>query len=309
MRIGIYHLNQVGDFLFSLPFLKSLRTAHPDATIEGFLPKNLISLAAHSPYFTDTTIRPEGRDIGFWELLKTKKYDWWISLSASPKSYFTAKRSGAKRRSGFKRPFLTTFLTESVPYRHPFNLENVQRLRDHLGLPNVGDDYRGMLSFSPEFVKQEENRWKGTNFSEIVALSPGSSGHRPEKHWPEERYASLIPKINRMGYQPMLIGSPKEKENLEQIREESGNRAINLAGTLSLPQLAYFLSKVRILICNDSGAMHLASVFETPLIALFGSTSPSQTGPHNRNSLLINCQEIKMLTVDRVLESTERILM
>jgi len=39
------------------------------------------------------------------------------------------------------------------------------------------------------------------------------------------------------------------------------------------------LKHSKCLLCNDSGAMHLANILGTPIFAIFGPTSPEKTGP------------------------------
>ena len=36
-KIGVLHLNQIGDLVFSLPLLKALREAYPEAAIHSIL--------------------------------------------------------------------------------------------------------------------------------------------------------------------------------------------------------------------------------------------------------------------------------
>jgi ADP-heptose:LPS heptosyltransferase len=54
---------------------------------------------------------------------------------------------------------------------------------------------------------------------------------------------------------------------------------LNLTGATTLKQLAALLSGVDVLLCNDSGPMHLAAAMETPVVGLFTCTSPLLSGP------------------------------
>ncbi|MCB1135728.1 MAG: glycosyltransferase family 9 protein, partial [Chlamydiia bacterium] len=57
-------------------------------------------------------------------------------------------------------------------------------------------------------------------------------------------------------------------------------RVVNLAGGTSLRQLMALIKLSDIFLTNDSGPMHIAAALETPLLALFGSTSDTKTGPY-----------------------------
>ena len=54
---------------------------------------------------------------------------------------------------------------------------------------------------------------------------------------------------------------------------------MNLAGQTTLRELCAVLKMCRLLLTNDSGPMHVAAALGTPVVALFGSTSPELTGP------------------------------
>jgi heptosyltransferase-2 len=61
-----------------------------------------------------------------------------------------------------------------------------------------------------------------------------------------------------------------------------------LAGVTSLRELACIIKDCDLLITNDSGPMHIAAAFDTPLIALFGSTDDAATGPYGKPDAVIN---------------------
>jgi heptosyltransferase-2 len=64
--------------------------------------------------------------------------------------------------------------------------------------------------------------------------------------------------------------------------------AINLAGVTSLRELACIIKDCDLLITNDSGPMHIAAAFGTPLIALYGSTDDRKTGPYGCSESVVN---------------------
>jgi len=54
---------------------------------------------------------------------------------------------------------------------------------------------------------------------------------------------------------------------------------VNLTGKTTLRELCVLLKLCRVLLTNDSGPMHVAAAVGTPVVVLFGSTSPELTGP------------------------------
>lgn len=65
------------------------------------------------------------------------------------------------------------------------------------------------------------------------------------------------------------------------------DRFMNLSGSTGLRELAAFLSECDVLVTNDSGPMHIGYAVGTPLVALFGSTSPERTGPVGKEATVI----------------------
>ena len=69
----------------------------------------------------------------------------------------------------------------------------------------------------------------------------------------------------------------------------SGNAAgpVNLAGRTSLKELAYLYSRCSVLVCTDTGPMHIAAAMGCRVVALFGPTSPLRTGPYGTGHSVI----------------------
>lgn len=301
MNIAIYNLNQLGDFVFSLPLLHALKKRYPSCAITTIVPPALKSLSPLTPYIDDYITRKNG-GLKFFKEIGIKNFDWWICVSRSPRAFLSAAASRAPRRIGFSGSLFSPLLTESIKHEPPFNINATVSLCNYLQLDPQYKDYRGLLSFTPELIKKEEERWKGTDFSKVIVIAPGSSGRKRFKRWPKEEYAKLIRGLCKMGFSISLTGAPGEYDELELIRNLSDSTATNLAGKLTLTELAFLLSKCRLLICNDSGSLHLASVFETPLIALYGPTSPAKSGPFNKNAHVIYSSELQKLSYEKVLE-------
>lgn len=127
---------------------------------------------------------------------------------------------------------------------------NAQTLREKLGLPTL----------------------------RAVALMPGAE-YGPAKRWPAEHFASLAKTMARDGIRSWVFGSQKEHALGEHIAQESEGAAINLCGRTGLGDVVDLLSSCWAAVTNDSGLMHVAAASGTPVVALFGSSSPDFTPP------------------------------
>ena len=121
----------------------------------------------------------------------------------------------------------------------------------------------------------------------LLGLNPAAE-YGPAKRWPEERFVETAVRIQRTRPCRWLVFGLKADLELatricSAISEAAGaNPAlhpVNLAGKTSLAELCAGLKLCRVLLTNDSGPMHVAAALGTPVVAIFGSTSPELTGP------------------------------
>jgi heptosyltransferase-2 len=77
------------------------------------------------------------------------------------------------------------------------------------------------------------------------------------------------------GYQPVVLGGADDVAEANQVQDRCRTLPLNLAGRLSLAELALLLSRAALLVTNDSGPMHVAGAVGAPLVAVFGSTTPA----------------------------------
>ena len=104
-----------------------------------------------------------------------------------------------------------------------------------------------------------------------VAMAPGAKW--PTKQWPLEFYAALAMKLEKeLGLRTIFMGATADAGVCQQAHALSGSRAVSLAGQTSLPVLAALLAQARLLVCNDSGPLHLGVAAGTRVLAFFGPT-------------------------------------
>ena len=105
----------------------------------------------------------------------------------------------------------------------------------------------------------------------IIAIAPGSVWKT--KRWPTEYYKTLVAQLAKNSFGVVLIGSKEEMQICDEVL--AGEDGINLAGKLSLLESAAVISKCHLMICNDSGALHISNAVETDVFAFFGPTVQS----------------------------------
>jgi len=112
----------------------------------------------------------------------------------------------------------------------------------------------------------------------IVVLQPGARYWF--KAWPPERFAELADRLSsQYGCQVLIGGSHQDIDLAQQIRQMTKSRPIIMAGRTTIKQFAAIAKKSALFVGSDSGAMHIASAVGTPMVALFGPSSPREWGP------------------------------
>lgn len=127
--------------------------------------------------------------------------------------------------------------------------------------------------------------------NKILILAPGAAFGEAKK-WPAEYFAQVANNKLNQGWQVWILGSSKDFETAENIVKLTNNQCINLSGKTSLIDTVNIISCGSCIVSNDSGLLHVAAAVKTPIIGIYGSTSPDFTPP------LINKAKKVILTVD-----------
>src|SRR2546429_8541352 len=121
----------------------------------------------------------------------------------------------------------------------------------------------------------------------LILLNPNASDLLPLRRWPPMRYVELSRRLLER-YPDLFIaftGAPAEASvNNRLAAEVSSNRVISLAGKTTLRQVLVLYTRSRILVTNDSGPAHFASMTPIHVITLFGPETPALFGARSSNT-------------------------
>jgi heptosyltransferase-2 len=118
----------------------------------------------------------------------------------------------------------------------------------------------------------------------FVAVAPGSIWGT--KRWPG--YGELVARLTRP---VVVLGSAADGALADDVAAAGAGRAFSAAGALSLRQSAALIARAELLVTNDSAPLHLATGVGTPVVAIFGPTTPSQGfGPIGAGSRVVQAK-------------------
>ncbi len=200
-------------------------------------------------------------------VLRTARFEEAVVLPVSFSSAWCAFRAGIQRRRGVSKECRGVLLTEALPGR----LRNVNEHLTH--------EYAMVLEtpyLSPEAWQPRQPRTRGNHhpYANAIVFCPGSK-YGPAKRWP--RFGELADHFSHDTI--VLLGDRDEAEAGRVIEARGPKRIVNLIGKTSLPEAVSIIAGSRLVVSNDSGLMHLAGFLGTPVVAIFGSTSPAWTRP------------------------------
>lgn len=292
----------IGDTVLTIPFLRNLRRAEPDAYIAWMVAPGSADVVKGIPYIDEmiywdpVTIHADSRGahrtlsskIAFIRDLRRRRFDKVYVLKRSFSSAVIAWLGGVPERIGFDTEGRGVLLTTKVPYRH--DQHEVENFLDVLKADRVKveDDFLKIWT-SPG----EEENASGvlanagvTPSDRIVAIHPFSA--ITERGWPMENFGKLVALFRQdRSLKPLIIGGPVDVEAFYKVRPLFGDSVIDLVGKCNLRDTIALLKRCSLFVGNDSGIMHLAAAAGNPVVALFGPQSPVKFGPWSKKAKAI----------------------
>ena len=313
-KIIFFHMNQLGDLLFSLPVLSAARKQWPGKVIYSVAkPEHfeILEKAGLADVLVPKCLACVFKKTRRLIQLRREKIEKGVFFSESPESMLLGFTAGIKERVGFSTASLSFLLTSKAERTGVPSLKNNKALGVKAGLKDIPENYVGLVKV-PEEISKEAESWlkeNSINPEKLVVIAPGASSRRRSKSWPPANWKVIIERLSEKGWSGVLAGAPTEKEELENILMSAFYGAAVFAPDAGLLKLAALMSKAKLFAGIDSGAMHLAASMGTKVVALFGETDPSQVGPMPlENNIVIKKDNMQEITVEEVWQNLSEAL-
>ncbi|MFQ5905103.1 MAG: lipopolysaccharide heptosyltransferase II [bacterium] len=289
--------NWIGDFVLSVPAIRALQSRFPRAKLTVVAHKRVSDLAlmvegveSVVEYDGGALGRGIGRLMGFSQRISSEPIDlsviFPLSFSSALMSYF----SGARRRLGYSTEMRGFLLTDRVAlpsnYRANHLSESYSNLLGEIGVEGRSDEPQ--LSIPRSCEKAERIlRKAGLNKDKMIVGMAPYAAYGPAKRWPIENFLHLAMNLlKKYDCRVMLFGSEEDAGPYRESPVRSDG-ILNLCGKLDLRASAYMLKRCACLISNDTGIAHVAAAVGTPVVSIFGSTSPSWTSPIGKRNVVV----------------------
>jgi lipopolysaccharide heptosyltransferase II len=289
-KILVREVNWVGDAVLTLPALEALDRRFPEAEIV-VLGRPWVAGLFGGQRSVDRVLDYESAGVhrglsGRWALARRLRQDGFDLAMVFPNSWDAAmvpRLAGIPCRVGYPTDGRRLLLT------HPVKAETGARERHqvfrYLDLVRaLGGDGEALprLTVTPDAIRAADDllAQQGVEAGVTwIAVNPGSV-YGSAKRWPPERFAAVADDLAvRRGTKVLLIGSRQETGILESVAWAMREPAVVLGGRTDIGMLPGLLRRARLLLTNDTGAMHVAAAVGTPVLAIFGPTDADATGP------------------------------
>ncbi|MCE9610369.1 MAG: lipopolysaccharide heptosyltransferase II [Chthoniobacter sp.] len=274
-RILIRASNWLGDAVMSVPAVRAIKRGRPDAQLSVLTPAKLADFWK-SVAGVDAVIAIEsGENVrAVAQKLRAQNFDAAILFPNSLRTALEVWLAGIPRRvgvPGHHRRWLLNQVFE--PKKKKKSPRPRHQVHDYLALAEfVGADIADALAPTTRQSPPAKR-------PPVIGLCAGAE-YGGAKRWLPERFAETMRLIHeRTGCEWKLFGVEKDRPVADAILATAAIPSTDLIGKTTLAQLMDELRTCDVLLSNDTGTMHLAAHLGVPVVALFGSTEPTLTGP------------------------------
>lgn len=317
--------DQLGDFLLSTPVLRAVRENFPQSFIALVVRPYFAPVALNNRYVDQVIVTYErlaqlrlSRLRQFWREIR-QGFDLAVMLntvSHSLTSDWIVQLSRARwvigpdhlPYKGTTRNFFYNFLVPYPTETGHQSRRNLDILRP-FGISTANE--RENMTLLPE-----EHNWAEAFLQErgrdrnrpCIAVQAGAA--KISNRWPVDNFAQAASRLAEQYHaQLLLTWGPKEIELGERLKAGIKGQIL-FGGFLDMRKTAALFAQADVVLCNDTGIMHLAAAVGTPLVAVFGSTNPDEWKPIGDEFVAVRADDhqIDSVTPDMMVAAASQLL-
>ena len=297
MKILIFTKNWLGDVLFEIPAMRTIRENFPEARIVALAPARCQEILEAVPYLSEVRVFDERASerslfskVKFVAWLGNEKFDKVFLFHRSFTRALLARLGGIPERVGFETSKRKKILTTSVPEptKPLHQVDYFLVLLKWAGLKvKFGAQYQFFYRPQDEAKALHSMETRGLKEKVFVAFHLGANWE--PKKWPAANFLGLAELLGRNFSCPVVLTGGGEEESVaEEMTEQAlHSNLISFCGKTSLGVLGALYQKAAFVVSSDSGPLHIASGVGTSVVALFGPTSPVLTGPRGTGKKVV----------------------
>ena len=278
-------LGDVGDVVMTLPLLRTLQKAYPQAKLHWIVSRPFHAIVEGVSGVELVVIDKPRGPLSFWRLwrqMRRYSFDWLLVPQASMRANLVTLVTRAKRKIGFgalhSRDLQHCFVDEYVPAEPEHLIDSFLRFATYVGAREHVMEWGLPL-------RAEEHAWAREQLAGCtgIRLAVVLAASKTERNWPVARYRETLGRLAaRWPLSVVLIGGPGEAERalVAELRQGLDVPVRDMVGRTDLRQLAAVLGQVDALLAPDTGPLHIAQAMGKPVVGLYAVAPSQKTGPY-----------------------------
>lgn len=279
-KIAVLRANALGDLMFALPALDTLKKKYPQAELvylgnewhkqflegrPGPVDRVIVVPKCHGIPHESDRVENEAEVVDFFERMKEEQFDIAFQMHGGGNhSNPFVKNLGAKLTVG-----LQTKGAPALDINVPYVLSQQEVLRYLEVVAQVGAKYHSLVpKVEVTFTDLIELESMVRPVDEAYAvLHPGATDI--QRRWPAEKFAQVGDFLIEKGIKVYITGSLNESKIVEEVIGNMKYAASNVRGQLSINALTALLAKAKVVVSNDTGPLHLARAVGAPTVGIY----------------------------------------
>lgn len=259
-RILILRLSSFGDIILTFPLLNLLMKQKN--FIIDFVVKSEYASLINSHPAVKKILEYNGKNLRVLRReIKSNNYDFIIDLHNNIRTIFLKLFQNSKvftfKKDSVKKIILVLFKINLLKNSPPVYLKYIRTFKEIIN------------NYSEDFSVSDLHTYSDLEIKKNFVLLAPSSKHFT-KTYPKEKYFEFI-KSNPNKFFVLTGSKNSEDINICRYLSELPN-TLNLAGKTNFGELIYLVRNSEMIICNDSGILHLAEALGKRVFVTFGCT-------------------------------------
>jgi ADP-heptose:LPS heptosyltransferase len=282
LKVGIIKTGAIGDMLLLTAIIDEIKQINPSSIITVINSADNCQVSDLIKNIDRTLVFDMHRPLQSIYALK-KKYAFdilldfapWLRATAIISFFIKAEFKVGFNRKGAYRHFIYDQLVDHSDDIH--ELENYRNLLKALGL--IIQYLEPTVRIGPNGL---HNKIKNEPYSRYAVFHMFPGGDKPYlKTWPQPKWLELAHRLLRYYDHIYITGAKADKKDAQSFIKKINSlpEIVNLAGKLSLLETAALIKGASLLVCVNTGIMHLGAIVGVKMISLNGPTSIKRWGP------------------------------
>ncbi len=286
----------IGDVVLATPALRALRSKFPNARISLLGKQHAEELLRHSDLVDEVIVfdvpwtakqskySPSRYDAdaihALLGALRSREFDLTVDARMDLRSNYLTWLTRAPRRVGYDFGGGSFLLTDAVPAdpdRH-HRVDDWIALLKPLGIEGRFEPLLRVSNEETESARATLREHGIADSDALIAIHGGASD--PRRRWAPEKFEGVATQLaERYGVKVVWLLDP-----------DTPDREVTVASAVlrtSLREMMAIFSQCKVVLCNDSGPMHIADALDVPVVAVFLTGNPVWHRPYRQNQEVV----------------------